>query len=106
MILTNEMVFGELADRGYVNSFQLPTSKKLLEMTVFEKKIEIDICYRDPKKCFTTLRFPLHGWRKIETVRDRIYKKKKQKKQQNNLSLQRRKHDVAHEKESDNELDK
>ena len=92
------MFFGELVDRGYVNSFQLPTSKNLLEMTVFEKKIEIDICYRDPKKCFTTLRVPLHGWRKIETVRDRKYKKKKQKKNNRIIYLCREENMMLHMK--------
>ena len=66
--------------------------------------VEFGIFYRDPKECFSPLKLSLHGWRKIETIRDRRYKKEKLKIQQDNLALFRRKHVVAHEKESDKEL--
>ena len=84
--------------------FHLLTSEHLLQMTIFEKMIEFDIFYRDPKKCFSPLRISIHDWRKIETIRDRRYKKK-MKVQHDNLALFRRKHGVAHEEESDKELE-
>ena len=74
-------------------------------MTIFEKMVEFDIFYRDPKKCLSPLRIYLHDWRKVETIRDRRYKKKKLKNQQDNLVPFRRKHGVALEEESDKELE-
>ena len=74
---------------------------KLLQL--FEKIFEFDIFYRDPKKCLSPLRISLHDWRKIETIRERRYKKEKLKVQQNNLALFRRKHGVAYEDGSDKE---
>ena len=74
-------------------------------MTIFEKMVKFDIFYRDPKKCFSTLRISLHDWRKIETIRDTRYKKEKLKVRQDNLALFRRKHGVAHEEESDKQLE-
>ena len=101
---SNEKYFDEVVDLGYGNSFHLLTSGHLLQMTIFEKMVEFDIFYRDLKKCFSRLRISLHDWRKIETIRDRRYKKEKLKVQQDNLALFRRKHGVAHEEESDKEL--
>ena len=101
---SNEKYFDEVVDLGYGNSFHLLTSEHLLQMTIFEKMVEFDIFYRDLKKCFSRLRISLHDWRKIETIRDRRYKKEKLKVQQDNLALFRRKHGVAHEEESDKEL--
>ena len=43
--------------------------------------------------------------KKIETFCDRRYKKEKLEVQRDNLVLFRRKHGVAHEEESDNELE-
>ena len=74
-------------------------------MTIFEKMVEFDIFYRDPKKCFSRVRVSLNDWRKIETIRDTRYKKEKFKFQKDNLALFRRKHGVAHEEESDKELE-
>ena len=74
-------------------------------MTIFEKMVEFDIFYRDPKKCFSPLRISLHDWQKFETACDRRYMKEKLKVQQDNLALFRRKHGVAHEEESDKELE-
>ena len=102
---SNEKYFDEYVDLGYGNSFHLLTSEHLLQMTIFEKMIEFDIFYRDPKKCFSPLRNSLDNWRKIETIRDRRYKKEKLKVQQDHLARFRRKHGVAHEEESDNELE-
>ena len=102
---SNEKYFDEVVDLGYGNSFHLPTSEHLLQMTIFEKMVEFDIFYRDPKKCFSPLRISLHDWRKIETIRDKRYKKEKLKVQQDNLALFRRKHGVALEEESDKELE-
>ena len=68
---SNEKYFDEDVDLGYRNSFHLLTSEHLLQMTIFEKMVEFDIFYRDPKKCFSPLRISLHGWHKIETIRDR-----------------------------------
>ena len=73
---TKEKHFDEVVDLGYGNSFQLLTSEHLLQMTLFEKMVEFDIFYRDPKKCFSPLRISIHDWRTIETIRDRRYKKK------------------------------
>ena len=102
---SNEKYFDEVVDLGYGNSFHLLTSEHLRQMTIFEKMVEFDIFYRDPKKCFSPLRISLHDWRKIETIRDRRYKKEKLKVQQDNLALFRRKRGVAHEEESDKELE-
>ena len=66
---------------------------------------EFDIFYRDPKKCFIPLSFSLYGWRKIESIRDRKYKKEKFKVQHDNLALFRRKHGVAHIEWSDSQLE-
>ena len=67
--------------------------------------VESDIFYKDPKKCFIPLRFFLHDRRKTETIRDRMYKKENLKFQQDDLALFRRKHGVAHEEESDKEVE-
>ena len=101
---SNEKYFEEVVDLGYGNSFHLLTNEHLLQMTIFEKMVDFDIFYRDPKKCFSPLRISIHDWRKIETIRDRRYKKEKLKVQLHNLALFRRKHGVAHEEESDKEL--
>ena len=74
-------------------------------MTCFEETVESDIFYKDPKKCFSPLRFFLHDRQKTETIRDRMYKKESLKVQQDNLALFRRKHGVAHEEESDKEVE-
>ena len=42
-------------DLGNGKIFHLLTSEHLLQMTIFEKIVEIDIFYRDPKKCFSPL---------------------------------------------------
>ena len=65
--------------------------------------VEFDIFYRDPKKCFSPLIISIHDWQKIETLRDRRYKKEKLKVQLHNVALFRRKHGVAHEEERDKE---
>ena len=75
-----------------------------LQMTVFEKMVEFDVFYRDPKKCSTPLRIFLNDWQKIETTRDGRYRRKQLKVQQDNLALFRRKHGVAHEEKNDNEF--
>ena len=67
----------EVVDLGYRNSFRLLTSEYLLQMTVFERMVDNDIIYRDLKKCFSPLRFYLHDWRKIETIRYTRYNKEK-----------------------------
>ena len=72
-------------------------------MIFFEKMVEFEIFYRDPKKVFSLLRVYLHAWQKIERIRDTRYKKEKLKVQQNNLALFRIKNGVA-QKQSDNEL--
>ena len=95
----------EVVDLGYGNSFHLLTSENLLQMTVFEKLVELDIFYRDPKKCFSPLRISIHDWRKIETIHDRRQRKEKLKFQHDKLALFSRKHGVAHEEESDKELE-
>ena len=77
--------------------------KHLLQMIFFEKMVEFEIFYRDPKKVFSLLRVYLHAWRKIERIHDTRYKKEKLKVQQNNLALFRIKNGVA-QKQSDNEL--
>ena len=102
---SNEKYFDEVVDLGHGNRFHLLTSERLLQMTFFEKMVEFDIFYRDPKKCFSPLRFSLHDWRKIETIRDRRYRNEKLKVQQDSLALFRRTHGVAHEEESDKELE-
>ena len=101
---SNEKYFDEVVDLGYGNSFHLLTSVHLLQMTIFEKMVEFDIFYRDPKNCFSPLRISIHDWRKVETIRDRRYKKEKFNVQHDNLTLFRRKHGVPHEEESDKEL--
>ena len=101
---SNEKYFEEVVDLGYGNSFYLLTNEHLQQMTIFEKMVDFDIFYRDPKKCFSPLRISIHDWRKIETIRDRRYKKEKLKVQLHNLAMFRRKHGVAHEEESDKEL--
>ena len=101
---SNKKNFDEVVDLGYGNSFHSLKSEHLLQMTVFEKIVEFYIFYRDPNKCFSPLRISLHDWRKIETIRERRYKKEKLKVQQDNLALFRRNHGVAHEEESDMEL--
>ena len=73
-------------------------------MIIFEKMVDFDIFCRDPKECFSPLRIFLHDWRNFETC-DRRYMKEKFKVQQDNLALCRRKHGVAHEEESDKELE-
>ena len=103
---SNEKYFDETVDLGYGNSFHLLTSEHLLQMTIFDKMVEFDIFYRDPKKCFIPLRISIHDWRKFETICERRYKKEKLKVQHDNLALFRRKHGVAHEEESDKELQK
>ena len=103
---SNEKYFDEVVDLGYRNSFYLRSSEHLQKkMTIFEKMVEFDIFYRDPKKCFNLSRVSPYDWRKIETIHDRRYKKEKLKVQQVNLALFRRKHGVAHEEESDKELE-
>ena len=95
----------EDVDMGCGNKFHLLTSEHLQQMTVFKKLIEFDVFYRDPKKCLSPLTNSQHDWQKIETIRDRKYKKEKLKVRQENLALFRRKHSVAREGESDNELE-
>ena len=72
---SNEKYFDEVVDLGYGKSFQLLISEPLLQMTIFEKMVEFDIFYSDPKKYFKPLRISIHDWQKIETIRDRRYKK-------------------------------
>ena len=74
-------------------------------MTIYEKMGEFEIFYRDPKNCFSPLRFSLFGSRKIETICDKRYKKEKFKVQPDNLALFRRKYGVVHIEESDSELE-
>ena len=74
-------------------------------MIIFEKKVEFDIFYRDPKKNFKPLRISLHDCWTIEKTRDTRYKKEKLKVQPDNLALFRRKQCVAQEEESDKELE-
>ena len=92
-------------DLGYVKSFHFLTSEHLLQITDFEKMVEFDIFYRNPKKCFSPLRIYLDDWRKVETICDTRYKKEQLKVQQDNSALLRRKPGVAHEEESDNVLE-
>ena len=99
-----EKMLTKVLDLGYGNSFHLLTSEHLLQMIIYEKKVIFDIFYRDPKKYFKPLTICLHDWRKIEKIRDTRYTKEKLKVQQDNLALFRRKHCVAHEEESDQEL--
>ena len=101
---STENFFDEVVDLGYENSFHSLASEHLLQMTVFEKMVEFYIFYRDPNKCFSPVRISLHDWQKIETIRERRYKNEKLKVQQDNLTLFRRNHGVAHEEESDMEL--
>ena len=63
---SNEKYFDEVVDLGYGNSFHLLTSENLLQMTIFEKMVEFEIFYRDPKNFFSPLRISIHDWRKIE----------------------------------------
>ena len=44
---TNKKFFDEVKDLGYGNSFHLLLSEHLLQMTIFEKMVELDIFYRD-----------------------------------------------------------
>ena len=67
---SNETYFDEVRDLSNGNSFHLLTSEHLLQMTIFEKIVEFDKFYRDPKKCFNPLRISLNDWRKFETIRD------------------------------------
>ena len=67
--------------------------------------VDFDIFYREPKKCFRPLRITPHDWRKIGTIRDKKFKKEKLNVQQDIIALLRRKHGVAYEEESDNELE-
>ena len=53
-------------DLGYGNSFHLLTNEHLLQMTIFEKMVEFDIFYRDPKKCFSPLGNSILDWRKLK----------------------------------------
>ena len=84
-------------DLGYGKSFHTITSEHLLQMTVFEEMVELDIFYRDPKNCFSP--------RTIETIQERRYRKETKMIQQDNLSLLKRKHGVAQENERDNKLE-
>ena len=72
---SNEKYFDEVVDLVYGKSFQLLISEPILQMTIFEKMVEFDIFYSDPKKYFSPLRISIHDWQKIETIRDRRYKK-------------------------------
>ena len=72
---SDKKYFDKVVDLGYGNSFQLLTPEHLVQMTIFEEMVEFDI-YRDPKKYFSPLIISLHDWRKIETISDRLYKKK------------------------------
>ena len=74
-------------------------------MTIYGKMDEFEIFYRDPKKCFSPLRVSLYGWRIIETIRDRRYKKEKLNVQLDNLDLFRRKNGVVHIEDSDSQLE-
>ena len=56
-------------------------------------------------KCLSPLRVCLHDWQKLETIRDRRYKREELKFQQDNLALFRRKHGVTHKEKSDKELE-
>ena len=70
-----ETNFDEIVKLGYGNSFHLLTGEHLLQETIFGKKVEFDIFFGYPKKCFSPLRIYLHDWRKNETIRDTRYKK-------------------------------
>ena len=61
---SNEKCFVEVVDLGYGNSFHLLTSEKLLQMTTFEDMLELDIFYKDPKKCFSPHKIFLLDWQK------------------------------------------
>ena len=58
---SNEKYFEEVVDLRYGNSFHLLTTENLLQMMVFEEKVEFGIFNRDPKKCFSPLRISRHG---------------------------------------------
>ena len=92
---SNEKIINEVVDLGYGNSFHLFTSENLLQMAIFKNMVEFVYFYRDPKICFSPLRFSLLEWRKIDKICDTRYKKEKMKDQQDNLALFRRKHGVA-----------
>ena len=91
-------------DLVYGKNFHWLTSEHLLQMTIFVKTVEFDIFFRDPKKCFSPLRFSFYDSRKVEIIRDRRCQREKLKVQQDILALFRRKHGVAHEEESGKEL--
>ena len=74
-------------------------------MTSFEKMVELDVFHRYLKKCFSLLRTFLHGWRKVEIICDKLYRKEKCKTQQDNLALFRRKHGLAHKEGKEKELE-
>ena len=74
---SNEKCFSEVVDLGHGNSYHLLTSKNLLQMTTFEEMLELDIFYRDPKKCFSPFKIFLLDWQKNEPIRDRRYRKEK-----------------------------
>ena len=77
--------------------FHLLKNEHVLQRTVSEGRVELDIFYRDPKKCFNHLRIFLHKWQKNETICQRRYRKKILI-QHDKLSLLRRNFDVAYEK--------
>ena len=72
---SNEKYFDGVVDLGYGNSFHLLTFELLLQMTIFEKMVEYDFFYRDPKKVFSPLKYSLYDRPKIETIRNKRYKK-------------------------------
>ena len=86
---SNKKSVEKIVDLGYRNSFHMHKSEYLLQMTFFEELFEFNIFYRDPKKFFSPLRISLHDWQKIQTIRDRRYKKEKLKIQRDNLALLR-----------------
>ena len=63
---SNEKYFVEIVYLGYGNSFHLLTTEHLHQMTVFEEMVEFDNFYRNPEKCFSSLRLPsmIHKKRK------------------------------------------
>ena len=56
-------------------SFICLQTKNLLQITIFKELVDFKIFYRDPNKCSSPLRIPLHGWQKNETICDRRFKK-------------------------------
>ena len=50
-----EKYFDEIVNLGYGNSFHLLANELLQQMTILEEIVEIDIFYRDRKKCFSPL---------------------------------------------------